>query len=45
MPIKKTKKGFKFGEHGTVYKSREGALSQMKAMFANGYQAKGKGGK
>lgn len=40
MPIKKTKSGkYKFGNSGKEYKSKSGAVKQMKAMFANGYES------
>lgn len=42
MPIKKVKGGYKWGNHGHVYKTKEGAEKQMKAAFANGYKGKGK---
>ncbi len=47
MPIKrcslgKGKKGYKYGNKGHCYPSREGALKQMRAMIANGYKPKGK---
>lgn len=42
MPIKKVKldgkTGYKYGNSGHVYPTKEGALKQMRAMFANGYQ-------
>lgn len=38
MPIKKTDKGFKFGDHGKVYKKKEDAVKQARAMFAAGYK-------
>jgi hypothetical protein len=43
MPIMKTtlkngKAGFKFGPHGHAYPTKEGALRQMRAMYANGYK-------
>jgi hypothetical protein len=41
MPIKKTSKGtYKFGESGKEYGTRAGAVDQMKAMYAAGYQSK-----
>jgi len=45
MPIMKTtlksgKTGYKFGPHGHAYPTKAGALKQMRAMFANGYQPK-----
>ena len=43
MPIMKTtmksgKTGYKFGPHGHVYPTKAGALTQMRAMYANGYK-------
>lgn len=35
MPIHKTKKGWKYGSTGKVYKKREDALKQMRAIQAN----------
>ena len=35
MPIIKTKKGYKFGSKGKVYKKRSDALKQMRAIKAN----------
>lgn len=45
MPIMKTTMpgggtGYKFGAHGHAYPTKEGAIKQMKAMYANGYQGK-----
>lgn len=40
MPIKKVKSGWKFGNSGKVYPSRNGALRQMRAIKAS--QAKKK---
>lgn len=41
MPIKKTKTGYQWGNHGKIYKDRKKAVKQMKAAFANGYKSKG----
>jgi len=41
MPIKKVKGGWKWGGHGKVYPTKEQAVQQMKAAFANGYREKG----
>lgn len=38
MPIKKVKGGYKWGNHGKVYKTRASALRQMRAIFASGYK-------
>ncbi len=47
MPIKKSGKGYKFGDSGHVYPTKEGAKKQMRAMYANGYKGEGhkEGGK
>ncbi len=38
MPIRKVKGGYKWGGHGHVYASREGAARQAAAAHANGWQ-------
>ncbi len=40
MPIHKVKGGYKWGKSGHVYKNRNDAVKQMKAIFANGYKGK-----
>ena len=40
MPIKKIKGGYKWGSSGKVYKSKAGAIKQMKAIYASGYKGK-----
>ena len=42
MPIKKTTKGYKFGESGKEYPNKAGAVEQMKAMYASGYTGRPK---
>lgn len=42
MPIKKVKGGYKFGDSGKVYKSREDAEKQANAIYASGYKEKKK---
>jgi hypothetical protein len=37
------KSGYKYGGGGHCYGSRQGALRQMKAMYANGYTGKSEG--
>lgn len=37
MPIKHVAGGYKWGNHGKTYKSRQKAVNQMRAAFANGY--------
>lgn len=32
MPVRRVKGGFKYGSKGHVYKSRKGALAQMRAI-------------
>lgn len=41
MPIHKRGVLFQWGDHGKKYKSRDKAVKQMKAAFANGYKGKG----
>lgn len=38
MPVRKVKGGYKWGEHGHVYKTRAGAERQARAAYANGYR-------
>lgn len=38
MPIHKTDGKFQWGNHGKKYKSRQKAVNQMRAAFANGYR-------
>lgn len=38
MPIRHVSGGYKWGNHGKTYKSRQKAINQMKAAFANGYR-------
>lgn len=40
MPIRKVKGGYKWGSHGKVYPTREGALRQARAAYAHGYEGK-----
>ena len=40
MPIHKTDGKWQWGQHGKKYKSKAGAVKQMKAAFANGYKGK-----
>lgn len=42
MPIKKVDGGYKWGNHGKTYKTKEGAEKQMRAAFANGYKGNNK---
>lgn len=42
MPIRKVKGGWRWGEHGKIYKTRAGAEKQAKAAYAHGYKGKGK---
>ena len=37
MPIHSVDGGYQWGQHGKVYKTRQKAIKQMKAIFANGY--------
>jgi hypothetical protein len=38
MPVHKVKGGYKWGQHGHVYKSRAGAERQARAIYASGYR-------
>lgn len=38
MPVHKIKEGWKFGEHGHVFKTREDARKQARAIYASGYR-------
>lgn len=44
MPIHKTASGYKWGEHGATYPTREGAEKQAAAAYANGYKGYSEGG-
>ena len=44
MPIQKVSGGFKWGEHGHTYPTREGAVKQAQAAYANGYKGYSEGG-
>lgn len=35
MPIHKTRSGWKWGKSGKTYKTKAGAVKQMKAIFAS----------
>jgi SPP1 gp7 family putative phage head morphogenesis protein len=37
MPVHKVKGGYKWGQHGHVYKSKAGAERQARAIYANGW--------
>lgn len=37
MPGPSKSTGYKFGPHGHVYPTRQAAVNQMRAMYANGY--------
>jgi len=41
MPIHHVKGGYKWGNHGHVYKTRAGAVKQAQAAYAHGYREKG----
>lgn len=45
MPVKKVKGGYKWGSSGKVYKTKDAAEKQGRAIYANGYKGKGKGKK
>ena len=38
MPVYKVKGGYRWGQTGKVYKTKEEAASQGKAIFASGYK-------
>lgn len=38
MPIKRVKGGWKWGKSGKVYKDKEDAERQMRAIYASGYK-------
>lgn len=40
MPVKRVKGGYKWGNHGKVYPTKEQAEAQAKAAYANGYKEK-----
>lgn len=40
MPIHKVAGGYKWGNHGKVYRTRAGAAAQARAAYANGYREK-----
>jgi hypothetical protein len=42
MPIHKVPGGYKWGQHGKVYKTRAGAEAQARAAYAHGYKGKTK---
>ena len=42
MPIHKVPGGYKWGEHGKVYKTRKDAEHQAAAAYAHGYKGAGK---
>jgi uncharacterized protein len=42
MPIHKVPGGYRWGNHGKVYKKRSDAAKQAAAAYANGYKGKGK---
>ena len=38
MPVKKVKGGYRFGKKGKVYKSKNKAQRQARAIYASGYK-------
>ena len=44
MPIRKVQGGYKWGDSGKVYPTREGAEKQAAAAYASGYKKMNKGG-
>lgn len=45
MPVKKVKGGYRWGNHGKVYKRKADAERQGRAAYANGYKGKSNGRK
>lgn len=42
MPVRRVKGGYRWGKSGKVYKTKEEAEKQGKAIYASGYKKKGK---
>ena len=42
MPVRKVQGGYKFGESGKTYPTRQQAEKQAKAIYASGYREKKK---
>ena len=42
VPIKKVKGGYKWGNRGKTYPSKQGAARQARAAYASGYKGKAK---
>jgi hypothetical protein len=42
MPVHKVKGGWKWGNSGKVYPTKEQAEAQARAIYASGYKEKGK---
>jgi uncharacterized protein len=42
MPVRKVKGGYKWGNHGKIYKTKAAAQRQGQAAYARGYKGKGK---
>lgn len=45
MPVQKTNGGYRFGQSGKVYPTREQAERQARAIYASGYREKTQTGK
>jgi len=45
MPVHKVKRGYQWGSHGKVYKSKAKAAAQGRAAYAHGYKGHSKKGK
>lgn len=43
MPVKKVPGGYRWGNHGKVYKRKSDAEKQGRAAYANGYKGKKNG--
>jgi len=42
MPVHKVKGGYKWGQSGKVYPTKQQAEKQARAIYASGYKPKGK---
>lgn len=40
MPVRKVKGGYRWGSSGKVYRTREAAARQGRAIYASGYRTK-----
>jgi len=42
MPVTKVKNGYRWGKSGKIYKTKEAAARQGRAIYASGYKKKDK---